>query len=223
MNIVRLLCCLLLASVLCTGACGQVIGSASLPSIQLMVAQAVEHARSQNEANLPLLLELQTRLFTLERELIHRQLQVSRDYEITFEAFERTLQRLSTQPANADASATLKALSADLALKIGSLAGSAGGIGVRPAPVVTVAVITTLSANPAPGYRVTFNSVANVSGKPPTHPVASDTNNAIRTLPPGLYTLEIYRGEKRIHAREVDIGSVNKTNETITIDVAPFN
>jgi hypothetical protein len=197
-------------------------GSRSLGPVLLAVGQGIEEARVQKLPVKAELDQLQDRLLALEQELNKRRSAVPEDYQVTFNAYRREVLAVLPELGSPAAAKAFAAISADLDIKIRYLADSAGFLGTRAPPLIVVTVQTLRSGVPAPGYRVSFNSVGNGHGTAPTHPVSSDTNNAVRNLPPGRYTLQLYWAGKLVESRDADIGSVSSKEETISIDVATF-
>lgn len=201
---------------------GQDQGSQALGNVLLTIAQELDRVQSDKRRAANQLESVQGQLFELEQELNRRQAVVPDEYLVTFKAYGAAIKGVSANLESPSAMQTLAAISDDLNIKNKFLSQSAGISGRRAPPLITVSVRTKRGDVPAPGYQVSFNSFANTRSETPTHPVASDTNDAVRDLPPGAYTLRLYRGGKEVASRQVNIPSM-PAPEVISIDVSSQN
>ena len=165
-----------------------------------------------NSLLVPQLTNLRERFVTLEQNL-NRLAKVPEEYDASSECTASLL-------ASAVISEATVRLIANVEVKNRFLNGAAGFWPFDKTPLILVRVSTYRGNQPAPGYRVVFNVLAEPDRKVPLFPFGSDTNNAARQLPPGNYFMRLYRGTNEILTRPVPIGFIGTDEEEVKVDIS---
>ncbi len=183
-----------------------------MPAFQNLV-NSTDKARFEKSASLPSLLQLRRDLGTLEQHLNKLPVSVPEEYELSLKEYAALL---GQSPLDAS---SIEVVASDVRLKNQFFGEPAGFWPVQKRLLIDVRVRTFRRGVPAPGYRVSFNPLSDARMVTPIFPVASDTNDASRLLPPGNYFM-LLSGEGQTIGKIVPIGMKGSDLEPIDIDVS---
>jgi hypothetical protein len=198
-------------------------GTDALVPIFAILTQAIERADFRHLPILDPLKNIRDGLQLLEQILNRRRAPLPAEYDLVFHKYESDLTLALRNDLQSNRSLDLAGtLKRDLEIKTQFLTESAGFWPFDKAPLILVKVKTLRGADPAPGYSVRCNPLRDAERPDVLFPFPSDTNNAERLLPPGLYWLKLYRGDRSILGRLAPVGVSRSDTEEISIDVSAY-
>lgn len=196
-------------------------GAEQLATLFPLLNNAIERATPVSPEQAKHLRDFQSELQRFETNLSRTD--GSADLSPVVRAYRQELQGIAERPVSEESKTALAYLRNDVQLKNSFVRDTAGLVAFGKRLSVRVRVTTLAGANPVGGYSVAVNPRRDSDKALAMLKFPSDTNDAVHDLMPGHYRLMLFKGEQRVHSRDVPIGQSRQPEEEIRIDVSTFS